>query len=278
MIPQLQQIFHSITKSLEVLYVIENIKPCARILVFEDELDKVIGFLNESKIHAVASDFKVMKQNTQSEFYSDKSVKIEKNAAQKGYFFVYLSKSKEKTEKAKLMEANSRHEELGLLLGYPQCCCEFFEKNFNDENTDLTLNTLENSNGYEFPFYTNIAARHFDVALLSHFPHSFECKPSIEIAKNNLKIIQKHSTQIAELFTNILQSVVIYTLEEGIFILRKYEKTDNEIIYSDILTTAKSKLYFLLSSNKELNIIDKNHFVVSDIDIKGNQYGVMVFG
>ena len=175
------------------------------------------------------------------------------------------------------MEENNKHKELGLLLGYPKCCCEFFEKNFNEKNADLTLKTLENSDGYEFTFYNNIAARHFDVSLLSHFPHSFECKPSIEIAKNNLKIINKYSKQLAVMFSGILQGVVVYTLEEGIFLLRKYEKINDEIIHGDVLTTAKSKLYYLLSSNKKLRIVDKNNFIVNDINIKGDNYGVIVF-
>ncbi len=278
MIPQLQQIFHSIIKSLEVLYVIEGTKPCARILAFEEESNKVIDFLNENNIYTSISDFKVLKQAAQSDFYSDKSVKIDKNAPQKGYLFVYLSKNKEAAEKAKLMEENNNHKELGLLLGYPKCCCEFFEKNFDENNADLTLKTLNNSDGYEFPFYTNIAARHFDVALLSHFPHSFDCKPSIKIAKNNLKTIQKYSPQLAAMFSGILRSVVVYTMEEGIFLLRNYKKVNGEVIYGDVLTTAKSKLYYLLSSNKELEIIDKNNFFVNDTNIKGPKYGVMVFG
>lgn len=277
MIQQLQQIFHSITKSLEVLYVIEGIKPCARILAFEDELNKILSFLSENNINVNISDFKVLKQTAQSESYSDKSIKIPKNAPEKGHFLVYISKDKEIAHNAKIIEENNNHKELGVLLGYPECCCDFFENNFNEKNTDLTLKTLENSNGYEFPFYTNIAARHFDISLLSHFPHSFDCKLSVDIAKNNLKIINKKSPQIVTIFSNISQSAVIYTIREGIFLLRKYKKIDNKIIYSDVLTTTKSKLYYLLSSNKELNIIDKNNFVVSDVNIKGKNYGVMIF-
>ena len=277
MIQELQQIFHSIIKSLEVLYVIEGTKPCARILVFEDDLERVVDFLKDKRINAAISDFKVLKQKIQSEFYSDASTKIPKDADEKGYFFVYLSKNKEIAEKAKFLEENNKHMELGLLLGYPKCCCEFFERNFDGKNTDLTLKVLENSDGYEFEFYNNIAARHFDVALLSHLPHSFECKPSVEIAKNNLKIIKKHSQQLAAMFSGILQSIVIYTINEGIFLLQKYKKINDEIIYSDVLTTTKSKLYFLLSSSRKLRVIDKNNFVVDDVDIKGENYGVMVF-
>lgn len=277
MIQQLQQIFRSIIKSLEVLYVIEGVKPCARILVFESEVGKILDFLNKKGLITAISGFKVMKQSAQSEFYSDRSVKIEKNSEEKGYFFIYLSKSRDIAEKARLMEERNNNRELGLILGYPECCCEFFEKYFSENSHDLTLKALENSGGYEFEFYGNIAARHFDVALLSHFPHSFECKPSIEIAKNHFKTIQKHSGQAASIFSGILKCVSIYTAEEGIFLLRNYEKKGNEIIYGDILTTAKNKLYYLLSSNKKLEIENKNSFTAGEIKIMGSNYGVMVF-
>ena len=180
-------------------------------------------------------------------------------------------------ENAKFLEENNKHKELGLLLGYPKCCCGFFERNFKGENTDLTFKVLENSDGYKFEFYNNIAARHFDVALLSHFPHNFECKPSTEIAKNNLKVINKYSKQLAAMFSGILQSVVVYTNNEGIFLLRKHEIINDEIIYSDVLTTTKSKLYYLLSSSRKLRVIDKNNLIVGNMNIKGENYGVMVF-
>ncbi|MBI1935797.1 hypothetical protein HYS31_05135 [Candidatus Woesearchaeota archaeon] len=277
MIQQLNQIFHSIIKSLEVLYVYEGAKPCGRILLFQDEVGKAVNFLNQNGIYAEISDFKVLKQNAQSEFYSDRSLKIAKTSPEKGHFFAYISRDAETASKAKAMESENNHIGLGMLLGYPKCCCEFFEKNFNERNTDLTLDTLKNSNGFEFPFYTNIAARHFDVALLSHFPHSFECNESIMMAKKNLDVIQRHSNEISALVADILKSAVIYTAEEGIFLLRKYEKTGNEIEYSNVLTTTKSKLYYLLSSNKNLKVVGKNNFMVNDIEIRGKQFGIMAF-
>ena len=274
---QLQQKFHSIIKSLEVLHVIEGIKPCARILVNEDDLEKSMNFLHENKLKTSVSDFKVLKQNAQSEFYSDKSVKIPKEDKRKCHFFVYLSHDQETAEKSKMLEEKNMHKELGLLLGYPRCCCEFFGKKFHEGNTDLVLDALENSEGYEFPFYTNIAARHFDVSLLSHFPHSFSCEPSIEIAKKNLRIININSEQLSALFTSILQSVAVYTKGEGIFLLRKYEKIGNKITYGDVMTTTKSKMYYLLSSNKELEILSKNNFIIGGENIIGEEIGVMVF-
>jgi len=277
MIPQLQQIFHSIIKSLEVLYIIEDAKPCARILVFEDDSGKVIDFLDENKLEYSVSDFKVLKQPMQSDFYSDRSIKIAKEDPRKGHLLFYVSKSKITADKAKLAEKENGHFSLGLILGYPQCCCDFFEKTFDEKSTDLTLRTLQNSNGMEFPFYTNTAARHFDVSLLSHFPHSFHCRPSIETAQKNLKVIGKHSKQLAAMFSGVLQAAVVYTMEEGIFLLRKYEKTKEGITYGDVISTAKSKLYFLLNSNNKLKIIDKNNFFVNDVNINGKNYGIMLF-
>lgn len=277
MIHQLQQIFRSITKSLEVIYVIEGIKPCARILAYEDDLNKIVSFLNEKGIPTAISGFKVVKQNLQSGLYSDISVALPKDSAKKGHFFVYLSKDKNTADKAKLMEESNSHEELGLLLGYPKCCCDFFAENFSGDNADLTLKTLENSDGYEFEFYNNIAARHFDVALLSHFPHSFGCEPSIEIAKSSLKAIQKHSKEAAAVFSDMLKRVAVYTMEEGIFLLKMRGKANGEIAYGDVLATSKSKLSYLLSSNKKLRIAGKNSFFVSGIKIEGSQYGIMVF-
>ena len=277
MISKLQQIFHSVTKSLEILYVIENAKPCARILAFEDEIAKAISFFDENNLNYSISDFKVLKQTLQSDFYSDKSIKIPKEDSRKGHFIIYISKNREMAEKAKIAENENNHFSLGLILGYPQCCCDFFEKNFDNKSTDLTLRILQNSTGIEFPFHNNIAARHFDVSLLSHFPHSFHCKPSIEIAQKNLKIIEKHSKQLAAMFSGVLQSAVIYTMNEGIFLLRKYEKTKDGIIYNDVISTAKSKLYFFASSNNKLKIKDKNNFSVNDVNISGKDYGVMLF-
>src|SRR3989344_1009461 len=120
MIQQLQQIFRSIIKSLEIIYVIEDAKPCARILVFEDDLNKAKVFLENHGLNYSISYFKVLKQSLQSDFYSDKSVKISKDDPRKGHFFVYASKSGEIPEKARIAEEKDNHFELGSILGYPK--------------------------------------------------------------------------------------------------------------------------------------------------------------
>ena len=282
MFPALQKQFHSITKSLDVLYVLEGVKPCSRIMAHEDELSGILNFFKENKISAVSSDFKVLKQNAQSRSYSDKSIKLTKDYPGKGHFFVYLSKDSPET--AKKAEAENDHMKLGLELGYPECCCGFFAKNFSEKSTDLTLAILKNSEGFEFPYWTNIAARHFDINLLSHFPCSFNCEESIKIAENNLEIIKKHSIELASIFEKTLKNGVLYTESNGIFILKDIKKMDNtnnktniEIQFNDILTTTANELFRLLQSNKKLEIIGKNKIKINDINIEGEDKGFMVF-
>ena len=75
MIQELQKIFHSITKSLEILYVLEDAKPCARILVFEDEKDKNRAIPQNKFFARSFLGFQGSEQNTGSEFYSQQICK-----------------------------------------------------------------------------------------------------------------------------------------------------------------------------------------------------------
>ena len=48
-----------------------------------------------------------------------------------------------------------------------------------------------------------------DYTLLNHFPHSFDCEKSIEMAKKHLKIIAEFDPNLAMRFANELKSKVI---------------------------------------------------------------------
>lgn len=226
----LLKIFSSNIKTLEILSLLNNKKPSARLLCPEDNIKNSLDFLKQNNLSCLISDFKLIKQNNLSSFYSDKSVKAEKDDKRKGHFIFYISKNKKISEMLKAMEEKNNHKELGLLLGYPECCCNFFSEHFNENNTDLTLDILKNSDGFQFPFYNNICARHFDINLLPHFPCTFNCEKSINIAKNNLELLKKYSEENAALFIKTLKSAVLYSLDSGIFLFNDYNKIKNKII------------------------------------------------
>ncbi len=277
MLQNLKTIFQSNIKASELLYLIEDIKPAARIIVEEDKKEPIINFLKNSNLNYTISDFKVIKQDTEKA-YSDKGSKIPINSKEKGSLFIYISKNKEIAEKAKELEKNNKHKELGILLGYPECCSEFFEKHYEEESkryNDYTLAALKNSEGPKFPFYTNIAARHFDLTLLNHFPCSFNCEASIELAKKHLEIIKKHNKQTAETIKDVLKAAVLYTETNGIFLLRQTSLQNNRLYYKGTMGTKNNQLYQSLKNTDYIEIINKNRIRLNNLEIKN--IGLMLF-
>ena len=267
--------FKSATKAMEILYVLEDVKPAARLIVEEEKANATIKFLEQNGLKTAKSNFKIQTFTDENKHYSNKGIKIPENSQIKGQFFVYISKKKELAEKAKSAEQDNNHKELGNLLGYPDCCIEFFEKNFSEASTDLTLKTLENSSDFKFPFYTNIGARNMDLELINHFPCNFNCKSSIEIAKKNLEIIRKHSEEFSRIFEGMLKAAILYTKDKGIFMLRDLVLEKNKLTFSNIYGSSNNILYTQLKTNNELSIINKNHIRIGRTEFKS--LGIMVF-
>ena len=169
MLQNLKNIFKSTIKSLEILYVLENTKPIARILVNEDELKNILDFLNKNNLEFSVSNFKLKKVN-QGSFYSDKSLKIDKDSLEKGYFVLYISKIKELAEKAKAYEGNDMHFELGMVLGYPKCCSDFIMNLHENLELDYWDEKLRTNLDYETIYPILALERSKEVnALLNNF-------------------------------------------------------------------------------------------------------------
>ena len=279
MLDEFLAFFKSLTRSMDIIYALEGIKPVSRIVVGEDNLVPTKNFLKDYDVCVITSDFKIRQEVNENRF-SNKGVQIPASSKEKGNYFVYMSKKKELAEKAKQAEAAGNHAELGKLFGYPKCCCEFFEKNFPVESkkqNDYVLATLKNSEGFTFPFHTNVTVRHMDINLLSHFPCNFKCEESIKLAKQNLKLLEKVSPELGEITGGMLRGVVIYTANQGIFLLRDYKIYGNEISYEGIMSSVNNKIYDSLKRSKKITVIDKNHIKTDKDELKGQDIGIMVF-
>ncbi len=189
MIPNLIQIFGTKTKALEILYLLEDIKPSVRQGFYSSELFAVQKFCKENNLFLEISPYKIVILDAENGEYSNKGIKADISDPRDGMLFVYISKEKEKAEQAKRLEIHNSYKILGEVLGYPKCCVNFFMRNQSKQSkldNDYVLPALKNSKGNNFPFYNNVIKRDHDIILLSHFPCSFNCEESIKIGKQNV--------------------------------------------------------------------------------------------
>lgn len=177
-------------KELEMLSLLEGDKPVIRQGFYQEQSFR--------ELHVAKSDFKVMLVDKTA--YSNKGVKVSLDDPE-GMLFLYISKDKHKAEKAALHESQQDHFNLGIDLGYPECCARFFSEHEparSKLDNDYEVPVLDNSEGSSFPFYTNIFLRKQDCCLLSHFPCRLDCKESIEIGRRNLEVLKKHDPMLAK--------------------------------------------------------------------------------
>jgi hypothetical protein len=193
MLSELAKVFGSRIKALEILALIDDIKPVVRQGFYSYELAAVEAFCSGHGLFLEKSPYTVVV--TGGDSFSNEG-KVSSDSA--GMLFVYMSKNQEKALLACLAEARQDHKLVGRLLGYPPCCVQFFGSqakrgNFNPVHQPTNP-------------WTNLMQRGEDVVLLSHFPCCSECEKSIEIAQKNLELLKKYDVPTAELFHDKLSN------------------------------------------------------------------------
>ena len=184
MLKELVPIFGTQTKAQEILFLLKDLKAVVRQGFYEPELPAVEKFCQENKFFLVKSKFKVFLAEESN--YSNKGIRLPLEDPRPGLFFVYISKDEEKAWLATFYEQIGNDYELGLLLGYPECCVRFFVNNFNENKTNLQLPPQN--------IYTNLTQREDDFVLLSHFPCSADCPESIKLGKKYLALLEKEDS------------------------------------------------------------------------------------
>jgi hypothetical protein len=146
----------------------------------------------------------------------------------------YYSLDKKMCREAWLAEKNGDRKRFGRLLGYPECCVDFFIKNLSSGHfIDYTLSSLSvvktkpsfycNSlfvfdsklSSYNMQTYNdNIKIfdkpEHKNLFLIRHVPCSLDCEESIKIGKITLKLLEKEYPQLAVRIVNALKKPVLY--------------------------------------------------------------------
>ncbi len=198
MIQQLQEIFGSRSKAIEILYLMKELKPVVRQMFYPHELEKVRHFCERNKLFIELSPYKVLLEG--EEKFSNRG-KIVDAGDKNGMFLVYISKSNFNALWACLYETKQDHYNAGLMLGYPECCVKFFVEEFAKGNHNPVHQPLNP--------WTNMMLREEDIVLLSHFPCSSKCEKSVVMGKKRLALIEKYDHELAEGFYKRLNAPVI---------------------------------------------------------------------
>jgi hypothetical protein len=195
MLKKLRSTFGSYIKAQEILLLINNKKEVVRQGFYDLELHSVKQFCKKNDLHLIKSKFKVIIADR--EHFSNKGIRVPNEDQREGMHFYYIAKDELKANLAAYYELMNNHQDLGKTLGYPHCCIEFFSNNFSKTNPNPQLQPTN--------MWTNLTKRNNDVALLSHFPCSSECKESIKQAKTNFDLIMKIDLEHSENIINELK-------------------------------------------------------------------------
>ena len=160
MIDELLGIFSNYTRSLEILYLLNDIKKIVRLDANEIELEKIKAFCIKENLCLEISDFKVLKiADSGKGGYANLVKRVPINYPSSGLHHIYISKDKNRATFLKLLESKNDDKAIGELLGYPKCCVDFFAENKENQQklqNDYILPALSNSEGFKFPFSLNI--------------------------------------------------------------------------------------------------------------------------
>jgi len=107
-------------------------------------------------------------------------------------YFIYgvVARNLEDAERFKECSIGNKvdHVEIGRLLGYPECCTEFFDKVWNKKSIDPIYEAYGSETSIH-PF-CNQALRYFGIRLTPHLVCSPTCKRTIEMGKKWFKVAE----------------------------------------------------------------------------------------
>lgn len=186
MIENLKNVFGSRLRALDMLYFLEGEKEVVRQLVSDEKLSSIEDFCKKNNLFIESPPHKVVFED--DEVFSDEG-KIVNQDNNEGFNPIYISEGEFKAAKTCLFETEQKHEETGLLLGYPICCSEFFSDKIKSKDISPVQ---EPSNPW-----TNITKRDEDICFISHIPCSPNCGESIRLGKKHFRIIEKYDEELA---------------------------------------------------------------------------------
>ncbi len=188
---------------------------------------------------------------------------------------LYISIKKKELSELINSDLNRDDEKMGSLLSIPSCCIKFFCDNYfsayknNLDFIPIIFNNTIGKNNY----WCNIISQYFNYSLISHFPCSFNCSKTIDIAKKNYLLLKENNINDHTQFLNSHKSHYIYTVKDGIAKIKyPYKLKYSKIIESDSLEFANSnsKLRKLFDNKIEFKKLCEKYLALKKVP--GKEY------
>ena len=141
---------------------------------------------------------------------------------------VYGAMARDLKTAKKFRDANLKndHKAIGKLLGYPKCCCEYFndiwlKNGIVDPQYESALRTdvsvkSKNSVLVKGHPYTNQMLRYFGIRITPWFPCSFSCKESIKRGEQWFKVISDTNKELSKELYYLLDQPMKWSLLNAI--------------------------------------------------------------
>lgn len=190
----------------DLLGVITGLKPSARCVIKENETDPFINFCQKYNLRYTFSDYRYNLLQNQV---------LAKNKLS-NILIIYIAKSLKLCNKLKYYDEK---DEIitGRLLGYPDCCIDFYldlVKNKNRQDVDFVRESYANTHK-KMDFRLNNLREwcrgiQIDFSLIDFFPCSYNCKNALKYASKLFRYMETIDKRLANNIKKQLTKPIIY--------------------------------------------------------------------
>jgi hypothetical protein len=229
-VPAYKNIFNAFGLSnqirLDILDVIESIRPGARIMVRPGEEANIAAELILSYRLVISVGRGMVRIPLTNEAFSD-HFSNEQDIFERMAVF-YLARTKSIADALRTADECSEDSTFGSLLGYPDCCIEFVRLRGAVPKLSETVSLYSHSGKYDPLIWPASAV--LDGTLVPHFPCSKFCVHTRAIAKKRWNLIKNGSQELAAHIASANSK--LYWVENG-GALRCGDKLPDQNFYTD---------------------------------------------
>lgn len=233
-----------LVQDLELLSVIYSQRDCAWRTIDLLHLEKFSQYCGENGLIVLP-----IKNVGKWEGFSHRTPKVRENEIPNVYCIISKDIKKSLQFRDAYLEGN--HKIQGKLLGFPDCCIDFFCEQWGKEYFDPIWQIGENSKSIEvkdneiminkFHPFSNPILRYIGIRIGFHLPCSFNCLETVKKASDRIKLRDKN---IIKLLIALLSMPIEWSINKGIALIK------TPILYVETSSIVTSQKYTVSINGK----------------------------